>query len=91
MYITFKDDIKIKVLLMLVLLCDAKMFILAGTRFFDGFLSYYLVRFLTLFGSLIFFDRIQTIFKEYKFYGKFHLGAVYFMKNFDNMIVSKLI
>ena len=27
--------------------------------------------------------------KEYKFYGKFHLGAVYFMKNFDTMIVSK--
>ncbi|MBP3263085.1 hypothetical protein [Pseudobutyrivibrio sp.] len=76
MYITFKDDIKIKVLLMLVLLCDAKMFILAGTRFFDGFLSYYLVRFLTLFGSLIFFDRIQTIFKEYKFYGSFFLYIV---------------
>ena len=27
--------------------------------------------------------------KDYKFYGKFHLGAIYFMKNFDNMIVSK--
>ena len=26
-----------------------------------------------------------------KFYGTFHLGAVYNMKNFDNMIVSKLI
>ncbi len=26
---------------------------------------------------------------DYKFYGKFHLGAVYYMKNFDNMIVSK--
>ena len=24
-----------------------------------------------------------------KFYGKFHLGAVYYMKNFDSMIVSK--
>ena len=30
-------------------------------------------------------------YRNYKFYGKFHLGAVYFMKNFDNMIVSKLI
>ena len=27
---------------------------------------------------------------DYKFYGTFHLGAVYYMKNFDNMIVSKL-
>ena len=27
--------------------------------------------------------------KDYKFYAKFHLGAIYFMKNFDNMIVSK--
>ena len=26
---------------------------------------------------------------SYKFYGKFHLGAIYYMKNFDNMIVSK--
>jgi hypothetical protein len=30
-------------------------------------------------------------YREYKFYGKFHLGAVYYMKNFDNMIVSKYI
>ena len=30
-------------------------------------------------------------YSDYKFYGKFHLGAVYYMKNFDNMIVSKLI
>ena len=29
--------------------------------------------------------------KNYKFYGTFYLGAVYYMKNFDNMIVSKLI
>jgi ubiquitin-protein ligase len=28
--------------------------------------------------------------KGYKFYGKFHLGAIYDMKNFDNMIVSKI-
>ena len=27
---------------------------------------------------------------DYKFYGTFHLGAVYYMKNCDNMIVSKL-
>ena len=30
-------------------------------------------------------------YKNYKFYGSFYLGAVYYMKNFDNMIVSKLI
>jgi hypothetical protein len=30
-------------------------------------------------------------YSDYKFYGKFHLGAVYYMKNFDNMIVSKSI
>ena len=30
-------------------------------------------------------------YKNYKFYGAFYLGAVYYMKNFDNMIVSKLI
>lgn len=28
--------------------------------------------------------------KGYKFYGKFHLGATYDLKNFSNMIVSKL-
>jgi len=28
--------------------------------------------------------------RTYKFYGTFHLGAIYYMKNFDNMIVSKL-
>jgi ubiquitin-protein ligase len=28
--------------------------------------------------------------KSYKFYGRFHLGAIYDMKNFDNMIVSKI-
>ena len=27
--------------------------------------------------------------KANKFYGTFHLGSVYYMKNFDNMIVSK--
>ena len=25
----------------------------------------------------------------YKFYGTFHLGAVYDLKNFENMVVSK--
>ena len=30
-------------------------------------------------------------YRGYKFYGNFHLGAVYYMKNFDNMIVSKYI
>ena len=28
-------------------------------------------------------------YKNYKFYGTFYLGSVYYMKNFDNMIVSK--
>ena len=28
-------------------------------------------------------------YRTYKFYGTFHLGAIYYMKNFDNMIVSK--
>jgi hypothetical protein len=28
-------------------------------------------------------------YRSYKFYGTFHLGAIYYMKNFDNMIVSK--
>ena len=27
--------------------------------------------------------------KGYKFYGTFHLGTVYDMKNFENMLVSK--
>lgn len=26
---------------------------------------------------------------DYKFYGTFHLGAIYHLKNFDNMIVGK--
>ena len=26
----------------------------------------------------------------YKFYGEFHLGATYLMKNFEHMVVSKL-
>ena len=30
-------------------------------------------------------------YRSYKFYGTFHLGAIYYMKNFDNMIVSKSI
>ena len=28
-------------------------------------------------------------YRSYKFYGTFHLGSIYYMKNFDNMIVSK--
>jgi len=28
--------------------------------------------------------------KIYNFYGSFHLGAVYDLKNFNNMLVSKL-
>ena len=28
--------------------------------------------------------------KGYKFYGTFHLGAIYNLKNFDNMIVGKI-
>ncbi len=27
--------------------------------------------------------------KVYKFYGKFHVGAIYDLKNFNNMSVSK--
>jgi hypothetical protein len=27
----------------------------------------------------------------YKFYGKFHIGAIYDLKNFDNMLVSKFL
>ena len=27
----------------------------------------------------------------YKFYGTFHLGTVYDLKNFENMVVSKLL
>ena len=30
-------------------------------------------------------------YKGYKFYGKFILGAVYNLTNFDNMLVSKII
>ena len=27
----------------------------------------------------------------YKFYGQFHLGATYLMKNFEHMVVSKFV
>ena len=41
-------------------------------------------------GMLIFLSRVINS-RGYKFYGTFHLGAIYNLKNFDNMIVGKLI
>ncbi len=40
-------------------------------------------------GFLPFLSRVINA-KGYKFYGTFHLGATYNLKNFDNMIVGKL-
>ena len=40
-------------------------------------------------GILPFLSKVINA-KGYKFYGTFHLGAVYNLKNFDNMIVGKL-
>jgi hypothetical protein len=39
-------------------------------------------------GILPFLSRVINA-KGYKFYGTFHLGATYNLKNFDNMIVGK--
>ena len=39
-------------------------------------------------GMLPFLSRVINA-KGYKFYGTFHLGATYNLKNFDNMIVGK--
>jgi len=39
-------------------------------------------------GLLPFLSRVINA-KGYKFYGSFHLGATYNLKNFDNMIVGK--
>ena len=39
-------------------------------------------------GFLPFLSRVINA-KGYKFYGSFHLGATYNLKNFDNMIVGK--
>ena len=41
-------------------------------------------------GMLPFLSRVINA-KGYKFYGTFHLGAKYNLKNFDNMIVGKYI
>jgi len=41
-------------------------------------------------GMLPFLSRIFNA-RGYKFYGTFHLGATYKLKNFDNMIVGKYI
>ena len=41
-------------------------------------------------GFLPFLSRVINA-KGYKFYGTFHLGATYNLKNFDNMIVGKKI
>ena len=41
-------------------------------------------------GILPFLSRVINA-KGYKFYGTFHLGAIYNLKNFDNMIVGKFI
>ena len=41
-------------------------------------------------GMLPFLGKVINA-KGYKFYGTFHLGAIYNLKNFENMIVSKLI
>ena len=39
-------------------------------------------------GVLPFLSKVINA-KGYKFYGTFHLGATYNLKNFDNMIVGK--
>ena len=39
-------------------------------------------------GLLPFLSKVINA-KGYKFYGTFHLGATYYLKNFDNMIVGK--
>ena len=39
-------------------------------------------------GFLPFLSKVINA-KGYKFYGMFHLGATYNLKNFDNMIVGK--
>ena len=39
-------------------------------------------------GLLPFLSKVINT-KGYKFYGTFHLGATYYLKNFDNMIVGK--
>jgi hypothetical protein len=39
-------------------------------------------------GMLPFLSKVINA-KGYKFYGTFHLGATYNLKNFDNMIVGK--
>ncbi len=41
-------------------------------------------------GMLPFLSRVINA-RGYKFYGTFHNGAIYNLKNFDNMIVGKLI
>ena len=41
-------------------------------------------------GMLTFLSRVINA-RGYKFYGTFHLGATYNLKNFDNMIVGKFI
>ena len=41
-------------------------------------------------GILPFLSRVINA-RGYKFYGTFHLGAIYNLKNFDNMIVGKLL
>ena len=41
-------------------------------------------------GMLPFLSRVINA-RGYKFYGTFHLGATYNLKNFDNMIVGKFI
>ena len=41
-------------------------------------------------GILPFLSRVINA-KGYKFYGTFHLGSTYNLKNFDNMIVGKFI
>jgi len=41
-------------------------------------------------GILPFLNRVINA-KGYKFYGTFHLGSTYNLKNFDNMIVGKFI
>ena len=41
-------------------------------------------------GMLTFLSRVINA-RGYKFYGTFHLGATYNLKNFDNMIVGKYI
>ena len=39
-------------------------------------------------GLLPFLSKVINA-KGYKFYGTYHLGATYYLKNFDNMIVGK--